>query len=72
MTDLDLVRYLSDVAQVLVMPGTLFGTPGWLRITCAVDERTLGEGVARILAGLNQLSPATRAKASRATASGTT
>ena len=71
-TDLDLVRYLSDVAQVLVMPGTLFGTPGWLRITCAVDERTLGEGVARILAGLNQLSPATRAKASRATASGTT
>lgn len=60
-TDLELVRYLSDVARVLVMPGTIFGTPGWLRITCAVDERTLDQGVARILGALNQLTPASRA-----------
>lgn len=61
-TDLDLVRYLSDVARVLVMPGTLFGTPGWLRITCSVGERTLDEGVARILGALGKLTPVGRAR----------
>jgi aspartate aminotransferase len=68
-TDLDLVRYLSDVAQVLVMPGTLFGTPGWLRITCAVDERTLDEGVARILGALGRLTPPSSVTSSSVTSS---
>jgi aspartate aminotransferase len=54
-TDLDLVTYLDRRGNVQVMPGTLFGLPGHLRITCGGDEGTLREGIRRIVGALSKL-----------------
>jgi aspartate aminotransferase len=54
-SDLDLATYLDRRALVQVMPGTLFGLPGHLRVTCAGDEEQLREGLRRMVAALSEL-----------------
>ncbi len=54
-TDQDLARYLLDAAQVSLVPGTLFGTPGYLRISTAADIRVLGTACDRIEAAVKRL-----------------
>lgn len=54
-TDLDLVRYLSREAKVLLMPGTLFGAPGHLRVTFVAEEAELREALRRVVRALNLL-----------------
>ncbi|MER7004796.1 aminotransferase class I/II-fold pyridoxal phosphate-dependent enzyme [Dactylosporangium sp. NPDC000555] len=54
-TDLDLVQYLKREARVLLMPGTLFGSPGRLRITFVAEEPELGEALRRLTAALSLL-----------------
>lgn len=54
-SDLDLATYLDRAARVQVMPGTLFGLPGHLRITCAGDEDELREGLRRMVEAFAEL-----------------
>jgi len=54
-SDLDLATYLDRVARVQIMPGTLFGLPNHLRVTCAGDEVELREGLRRMVEALSEL-----------------
>jgi aspartate aminotransferase len=45
----ELAALLLDEAEVAVVPGEAFGTPGYFRLSCALGDADLEEGVARIV-----------------------
>lgn len=51
----DLAQYLLAEHHVAIVPGSAFGDDDCLRLSFAVAEETLLDGVQRILAGLGQL-----------------
>lgn len=54
--DLDVANFLLDQAGVVVVPGSVFGAPWHLRLSFALDLKTLTEGCARIGEALALLS----------------
>lgn len=46
--DIELANYLLEKAQVATVPGTAFGTPGYLRISCATSDNLLKEAIKRL------------------------
>jgi aspartate aminotransferase len=47
-TTLELAEVLLDEARVAIVPGEAFGTPGYARLSYALGDDDLAEGVARI------------------------
>jgi aspartate aminotransferase len=47
-TSADLATLILDEAEVAVVPGEAFGTPGYLRLSYALGDDDLAEGVGRI------------------------
>src|SRR5439155_27245934 len=47
-TTLELCEVLLDVAKVAIVPGEAFGAPGYARLSFALGDDDLGEGVRRI------------------------
>ncbi len=47
-TTLELCEVLLDVAQVAIVPGEAFGAPGYARLSFALGDDDLGEGIRRI------------------------
>lgn len=47
-TSADLAEYILDRAEVAVVPGEAFGSPGYLRLSYALGDDDLVEGVTRI------------------------
>ncbi|MCC6195159.1 MAG: pyridoxal phosphate-dependent aminotransferase [Burkholderiales bacterium] len=54
-SDQDLALYLLDAAGVSLVPGSLFGTPGHLRLSTAADIGLLRAACERIEAAVNRL-----------------
>ena len=46
--DLALATWLLEQELVATVPGTAFGTPGFLRISYATDDDSLREGLGRL------------------------
>src|SRR5581483_2999828 len=44
----ELAGLILDEAEVAVVPGEAFGTPGYFRLSCALGDSDLEEGVARM------------------------
>ena len=44
----ELAALILDEAEVAVVPGEAFGTPGYFRLSCALGDADLEEGVMRI------------------------
>jgi aspartate aminotransferase len=44
----ELAGIILDEAEVAVVPGEAFGTPGYFRLSCALGDADLEEGIARI------------------------
>ncbi|HLZ37981.1 MAG TPA: pyridoxal phosphate-dependent aminotransferase [Mycobacteriales bacterium] len=44
----ELAELLLDEAEVAVVPGEAFGTPGYLRMSCALSDEDLAEGADRM------------------------
>jgi aspartate aminotransferase len=44
----ELAALILDEAEVAVVPGEAFGTPGYFRLSCALGDSDLEEGVTRI------------------------
>jgi aspartate/methionine/tyrosine aminotransferase len=49
MTTLDLAEVLLESAKVAIVPGEAFGAPGYARLSFALGDDDLGEGVQRIV-----------------------
>ena len=47
-TTAELAELILDEVEVAVVPGEAFGTPGYLRLSYALGDDDLVEGVARI------------------------
>jgi aspartate aminotransferase len=47
-SDLELAELLLDKASVAIVPGTAFGSPGYIRISYAIDEQQLKTALERI------------------------
>ncbi len=47
-TSARLAEIVLDQAEVAVVPGEAFGTPGYLRLSCALADADLEEGLARL------------------------
>ena len=47
-TSLELADYILDRAEVAVVPGEAFGPSGYLRLSYALGDEALAEGVARL------------------------
>jgi aspartate/methionine/tyrosine aminotransferase len=47
-TSAELAEVILDHADVAVVPGEAFGTPGYFRLSCALGDDDLREGVARL------------------------
>ena len=47
-TSLELCEVLLEVAKVAIVPGEAFGAPGYARLSFALGDDDLGEGVRRI------------------------
>jgi aspartate/methionine/tyrosine aminotransferase len=47
-TTIDLAALLLEEAKVAIVPGEAFGTPGYARISFALGDDDLGEGLQRI------------------------
>jgi aspartate aminotransferase len=47
-TTVELAEILLEEADVAVVPGEAFGTPGYFRLSCALGDSDLAEGIARI------------------------
>jgi aspartate aminotransferase len=47
-TSADLAGLILDEAEVAVVPGEAFGTPGYFRLSCALGDADLEEGIARM------------------------
>lgn len=54
--DLAVAGYLLEKAKCAVVPGTAFGAPGFVRISYAVSEDQIREGLSRIAAAIAELS----------------
>ena len=52
-TTLELCEVLLDTAKVAIVPGEAFGAPGYARLSFALGDDDLGEGVRRIAALLD-------------------
>ena len=50
----ELAALILDEAEVAVVPGEAFGTPGYFRLSCALGDADLEEGVVRIAKLLGQ------------------
>jgi aspartate aminotransferase len=46
--DLDVAGYLLETARCAVVPGSAFGSPGFVRISYAASNETIREGLSRI------------------------
>jgi aspartate/methionine/tyrosine aminotransferase len=46
-TSIELAGILLDEAEVAVVPGEAFGTPGYFRLSCALADTDLEEGLTR-------------------------
>ena len=44
----DLAEYILDAAEVAVVPGEAFGSPGYLRLSYALGDDDLVEGITRL------------------------
>jgi aspartate/methionine/tyrosine aminotransferase len=44
----ELAALILDEAEVAVVPGEAFGTPGYFRLSCALGDADLEEGVTRM------------------------
>lgn len=53
--DLQLAGYLLDEARCALVPGSAFGSPGYLRMSYACSEAQITEGLKRIAAALAKL-----------------
>jgi len=53
----DLAAVILDEVEVAVVPGEAFGTPGYLRLSYALGDADITEGISRIQKLLNRLSP---------------
>ena len=53
-TSAELASLILDEVEVAVVPGEAFGTPGYLRLSYALADADLAEGVDRIAALLNE------------------
>ena len=53
-TSLELSELLLEVAKVAIVPGEAFGAPGYARLSFALGDDDLGEGVRRIADTLTQ------------------
>ncbi len=53
-TTTELAEVILDEAEVAVVPGEAFGTPGFLRLSYALGDADLAEGVARMAALLGE------------------
>lgn len=51
--DLQLAAYLLDKCGIALVPGTAFGAPGYLRLSFAIDLKTLKEAARRLAEGLS-------------------
>lgn len=47
-TSADLADVILDVAQVAVVPGEAFGTPGYIRLSYAVSDEDIVDGISRV------------------------
>jgi aspartate aminotransferase len=47
-TSAELAGVILDEAEVAVVPGEAFGTPGYFRLSCALGDNDLVEGITRI------------------------
>src|SRR6185369_11718314 len=47
-TSAELARLILDEAEVAVVPGEAFGTPGYFRLSCALGDADLEEGISRM------------------------
>ena len=47
-TSAELAEVLLDEAKVAIVPGEAFGAPGYARLSFALGDDDLGEGVRRI------------------------
>jgi aspartate aminotransferase len=47
-TSAELAGLILDEAEVAVVPGEAFGTPGYFRLSCALGDADLDEGIARM------------------------
>ena len=47
-SSVELAEIVLDEAEVAVVPGEAFGTPGYLRLSYALGDDDLNEGVSRI------------------------
>ena len=44
----ELAELILDHADVAVVPGEAFGTPGYFRLSCALGDDDLVEGISRM------------------------
>ena len=49
-TTAELAEVLLERADVAVVPGEAFGTPGYFRLSCALGDADLEQGISRIAA----------------------
>lgn len=54
-TDLELADYFLKEAQVATVPGSAFGTPGYLRISFATDMESLQKAIQRLQTAVTNL-----------------
>lgn len=54
-TDVELAGWLIDDACVALVPGTAFGTPGFVRLSYATSEAEIDRGIERIANALSSL-----------------
>ncbi|HWM37260.1 MAG TPA: aminotransferase class I/II-fold pyridoxal phosphate-dependent enzyme, partial [Streptomyces sp.] len=47
-TSVELAEVILEEAEVAVVPGEAFGTPGYLRLSYALGDEDLAEGVSRM------------------------
>jgi len=47
-TSSELAEVLLDEADVAVVPGAAFGTDGYFRLSCALGDADLEEGISRL------------------------
>ena len=56
-TSAELAAWLLDAAHVAVVPGEVFGAPGWLRISFAISPSRLVAAGDRLVTALSRLAP---------------
>jgi Aspartate/tyrosine/aromatic aminotransferase len=53
-TSTELAALILDEAEVAVVPGEAFGTPGYLRLSYATSDENITEGITRLAALLGE------------------